>query len=232
MALENIAASLEELDAEQQATARRFDPGPAFRSRVAVLPSAYNPPTVAHVHLLEAGCDAAGADQAAALLTTRNVAKGILGASLAERVEMLLALHFERPEIGVLACNAARIVDQALALRRGYPGVEFDFVVGYDTLVRLFDTQYYTDMHAELLPFFALHRVVATNRGEAGIDEVARFVRSNAAEFATRIVVTEIESHPAGLSSSAARADVPGGSALEAVPAAVHDYIVGHRLYH
>lgn len=212
--------------------ATRFDPGPAFGSRVAVLPSAYNPPTLAHVHLLEAGREAAGAGMAAALLTTRNVAKGILGAALAERVEMLLALHFERPDIAVLACNAARIVDQALALRGAFPEVEFDFIVGYDTLVRLFDRQYYSDMHAELMPFFVLHRVVATNRGEAGIDEVARFVQSTAGEFANRIVVTEIEAHPAGLSSSAARADVPGGSALEAVPVAVHDYIVAHRLYH
>jgi nicotinamide-nucleotide adenylyltransferase len=232
VAQEEIAASLEALDADPQPAARRFDPGAPFAARVAVLPSAYNPPTIAHVHLLDAGREAAGADSAAALLTTRNVAKGVLGASLAQRVEMLLALHFERPEIAVMACNAARIIDQARALRRSYDGVEFDFIVGYDTLVRLFDRQYYTDMESELAGFFARHRVVATNRAEAGIAEVARFVQSVAGAFRDRIIVTEIDDQPAGLSSSAARADVPGGSALEAVPEAVHDYIATHRLYH
>jgi nicotinic acid mononucleotide adenylyltransferase len=232
VAYEEIAATLEALDAEPQPVAKRFDPGGPFSARVAVLPSAYNPPTVAHIRLLDAGREAAGADSAAALLTTRNVAKGILGASLPQRVEMLLAVHFERPEIAVVACNAARIVDQGLALRRGYPGIEFDFVMGYDTLVRLFDPQYYSDMRAELQPFFARHRVVGTNRAEAGIEEVARFIQSEAGEFEARIIVAEIDGHPAGLSSSAARADVIGGSALEAVPAAVHDYIVAHRLYH
>lgn len=232
MAYQEIAAALEALDAEAQPAAKRFDPGGPFSAHVAVLPSAYNPPTIAHIHLLDGGREAAGADTAAALLTTRNVAKGILGASLPQRVEMLLAVHFERPEIAVMACNAARIVDQGLALRRGYAGIEFDFVVGYDTLVRLFDPQYYSDMRAELLPFFAHHRIVATNRAEAGIEEVARFIHSAAGEFEARIIVTEIDGHPAGLSSSAARADVPGGSALEAVPAAVHEYIVTHRLYH
>ena len=59
--------------------------------RVAVLPSAFNPPTIAHLHLLEQALRVEGVTLAAAMLSTRNVAKGVVGAGLADRVGMLLA---------------------------------------------------------------------------------------------------------------------------------------------
>src|SRR6185437_10745724 len=121
------------------------------------------PPTLAHLHLLETAAALEPGGRPAALLSTRNVAKGVFGAALADRVGMLLAMHAIHPALGVLATNAARLVEQARALRAEFEDAQFDFVVGHDTLVRLFDAVYYTDMQAGLGEFFAHHRVIATN---------------------------------------------------------------------
>ncbi len=232
MALTGIEVGLGDLDASPSPAVARFDAGPELGGRVAVLPSAYNPPTLAHVHLLDLGLSIEGVTSAAALLTTKNVAKEVFGAGLVDRVAMLLAVQRDRPSFAVLATNRARLIDQAAALRAWRPGLEFDLVVGYDTLVRLFDPRYYTDMFAELRPFFDRHRVIATNRGQHGIDAVEGFIgRPEARPFAGAILVRELDDHPASLSSSAARDDVARGEQPSALPPAVAGYIRDHGLY-
>lgn len=210
----------------------RFDGGPPFVSRIAVLPAAYNPPTLAHSNLLELGRSEPGVSASAALLSTRNVDKGVHGATLAQRIQMLLTLHAANG-IAVLATNRARLVDQSRALRVAFPGVGFDFVVGYDTLVRVFDERYYDDMAAELAPFFAEHRLVATNRAEHSVAEVERFLQAHplARQHRDRILVRQIDEHPASLSSSAARADAAAGMDSTHLPPPVAAYIREHGLY-
>lgn len=224
-------ATLRELDGTADPGVLRFDSGPALAGRVAVLPSAFNPPTAAHLHLLEVAREVDGVRQTAALLSTRNVAKGVFGASLAHRVGMLLAVHAVDPWIAVLATNAARLADQARALRAAYPASSFDFVVGHDTLIRLFDPIYYDDMAADLTAFFGQHRVIATNRGDASVGAVQAFVDTQAGDFADRIVVREIDRRPASLSSTSARQAVAGGLHPVSVPSPVADYIRDHALY-
>lgn len=208
----------------------RFDDGKPLHGRIAVLPSAFNPPTLAHLHLLEVAGALADVDACAALLSTRNVAKDVFGASLGHRVGMLLAARETAPEMSVLAVNAAVLADQAEALDRAFPGASFDFVVGYDTLIRLFDPVYYEDMPTQLAGFFEHHRVIATNRGEAGIAKVREFVLSSTEPFSKRILTLEIAEAPASLSSTAARNAIASGD-LPPVPPGVHRYIRDHHLY-
>lgn len=228
-----IAAVLDQLERAANPSVVRFDSGHHFSGRVAVLPSAFNPPTVAHLELLALACTVPGVDATAALLTTRNVDKGLHGATLAHRVGMLLAVAERGARPAVLAANAARIADQGAALRERFPAARFDFVAGYDTLVRLFDSRYYDDMTATLTDFFAHHCVIATNRGEATIDTVRDFVESTPAArpFRERILVRELHEHPASLSSTLAREAVARGERHPAVPAEVAEYIRRHRLY-
>lgn len=230
--VDEFQAALRALDASQQPGVVRFDSGRRFRPRIAVLPSAFNPPTVAHVRLLEIACAVEGMTGAAALLSTRNVDKGIYGASLADRVGMLVSLNQDRPDIAILAANAARIPDQAQALRVAHPDAAFDFVVGYDTLIRVFDPRYYDDMARDLTGFFEHHRLIAMNRGEVTVDEVRRFLASEAAAaFAGRIVACALEEEPSRLSSSLAREGVARGDVAPPIPGAVRDYIDRHGLY-
>ncbi|MFN8616032.1 MAG: nicotinate-nicotinamide nucleotide adenylyltransferase [Dehalococcoidia bacterium] len=226
-----IAEAIEQLDQQTGPAARRFDHGPAFSGAAAVLPSAYNPPTLAHEHLLQRALDAYGLHHAVALLTTRNVDKGLHGASLADRIGMLLALSGSWPGLCVAASNQARIVDQANALNAAFPGVEFDFIVGFDTLERLFAPRYYTDMDAELAPFFARHRLLAANRGDVEAHHVEAWVAENAGTFAGRILLLEIDEFPASLSSTRVReAAAKGGDGLD-LPPAVARYVTEHGLY-
>ncbi|GAB4322455.1 MAG: hypothetical protein Kow0010_03250 [Dehalococcoidia bacterium] len=232
MAAEYIAAAVEAIDGDPAPAVVRFDDGPPLAGRVAALPSAFNPPTVAHVRLLEIATQVEGVTGLAALLTTRNVAKGVFGASLAQRVEMLLAIQRRRPEIAVLCTNQARILDQALALADALPAASFDFIVGYDTLVRFFDPAYYRDMAAETAAYFERSRLIATNRGEATIADVRAFVeRPEVRPFRGRIVLREIEDEPASASSTAVRTTLENGGHPVAVPDEVRDYILRHRLY-
>jgi nicotinamide-nucleotide adenylyltransferase len=228
--LPDHAAALQRLDSDSAFAALRFDDGPPLAGPVVVLPSAFNPPTRAHLHLLET---AAALDDArpAALLSTRNVAKGVFGATLDDRVAMLLALHAAHPVLAVLATNAARLADQAAALRATFPAAAIDFVVGHDTLIRLFDPVYYDDMEAALATFFAHHRVIATNRGDASIDVVAAFVAESAGRFKDRIIVRAIDADPASLSSTGARTSVANGAAPAEVAPEVAAYIRDHALY-
>lgn len=227
----DITLALEDLDRSPGYRALRFDEGAPLDGRVAVLPSAFNPPTLAHLHLLEVAQTVEGVCASVALLTTRNVAKAVVGATLADRVGMLLASREERPALSVVAANAARLADQAQALRATFPGTSFDFVVGYDTLIRLFDAVYYEDMAKQLGGFFAEHRVIATNRGDTPIEAVREFVATAAGQFRERIIVREIDRQPASLSSTAARIAVANGGEPLAVPPAVAAYIRGHGLY-
>lgn len=226
-----IESRLASLDAHPGPAVERFDAGSAMAGRLAFLPSAFNPPTVAHLHLLEAALHVDGVTRVAAMLTTRNVAKGVVGASLADRVSMLLALHREQPSIAVLAANAARIIDQAQALSVRFDGLGVDVIVGFDTLERLFDPLYYTDMERELSGFFDQHRVIAANRGERAVHDVHGWVAEHASEFAGRILVREIDPYPASLSSTMARQAASGGTDALPVPPSVRRYIETHGLY-
>lgn len=227
-----LESALYSLDADPQPTALRFDVGPPLAGRVAVLPAAYNPPTLAHLHLLQLAAAEPGFATAAALLSTRNVDKGVHGASISQRIEMLLLLASE-PGFAVLATNQARLVDQSRALSRAFPGIDFDFVVGYDTLVRVFEERYYTHMPAELEAFFSDHQLIATNRAAHSLAEVSRFVAEHplARAHRDRILIRELDDHPASLSSTAAREHAAQGIESTHLPARVVAYIREHALY-
>lgn len=230
---EDTASLLAALDGAEAPAAQRFDAAASLSGRVAVLPSAFNPPTSAHLALLDVAVATANVNVPAALLSTKNVDKGLHGASLAQRVEMLLALKSSRPSIAVLATNAARIADQAAALRAAHSSAEFDFVVGFDTLVRLFEPRYYAgDMNPQLETFFTHHRVLAANRGVAGLDALRAYIeREVPAEFRDRIILNRLDDHPAGLSSTLARDEAARTGRPLSVPPEVADYIERHGLY-
>lgn len=228
----DIAGAIARLDTTSSPAAVRFDDGPPLQARVATLPSAYNPPTLAHLGLLELAAALPGVTAVAALLTTKNVAKGVVGASLEHRVGMLLEARATVPGLVVLAANTARFVDQAEALRTSFPDAAFDFVVGFDTLVRLFDPVYYGDMPGELGPFFARHRLVAANRGDGTVREVERFLdRPDVEPFRPAITVLELDEARAAVSSTLARQAAANGAAGAPVLPAVARYIDRHALY-
>ena len=228
---EDIERRLHSLDQSTTPSLERFDFGPPLMGRIAFLPSAFNPPTIGHLRLLEEALLVEGVERIAAMLTTRNVAKDVFGARLADRVGMLLALQRARPEVAVVASNMARIIDQAEALARQSAGYGVDAIVGFDTLERLFDRKYYDDMERELTPFFERSRVIAANRGQETTERVADWVRRNAGPFEERIVVREIEPEAASVSSTEAREQAEVRPEGMPVAEPVREYIERRGLY-
>ena len=227
-----IEERLADLARSEAPAVTRFDADEGLRGGWAVLPSAFNPPTRAHLRLLDLAQGVAGVEGGAALLTTRNVTKGVEGAALENRIGMLLATRESRPGLAVLGANQARIADQAAVLRTTWPEASFDFVLGYDTLVRLFDQQYYTGaMEAVLDPFFGHHRVIAANRGEVSLVAMRDWVEAQAARYTARIVTMALDPEHGRIASSEIRARIEAGAGSDDLPEGVADYIRRRGLY-
>ena len=225
-----LADTVHAVEAAEDPRVARLDDGPPLTGTVVVLPSAFNPPTRAHLHILQRAAETLGATPAA-LLTTRNVSKGLHGATHLQRVEMLLHCSHALPNLAVLIANRARFIEQAPLLAATFPGAEFVPVMGYDTLVRLFDPAYYTDLDVELAPFFAAHRIIATNRAHHGIEEVTRFITDSAARYASRIIPVQIDEDHAATSSTTAREHSSTGVESGLVTPEVAAYIRTNGLY-
>jgi len=230
MELAPLAEALARLEAEPAPAALRFDATAPLAGPVAFLPAAFNPPTIAHLRLLERAARAVAAAPAA-VLTTRNVDKGITGAPLPDRVQMLLAARRDGHDVAILAANAARIIDQVAALERSFPGVDPTPVVGFDTLVRLFDPRYYTSMSAELDPFFERRRVIAANRGPHALEAVAEWLHRHAPDYADRVILVELEADLAVISSTQARELAAAGQLPDLVPPSVRAILAERRYY-
>ncbi|GIW18463.1 MAG: hypothetical protein KatS3mg064_1620 [Tepidiforma sp.] len=227
---DQLAEALAALDAAPRPLARRFDSPEPLAGPVAFLPAAFNPPTLAHLRLLQRAAEAAAAHPAA-VLTTRNVDKAVTGAPLPARVEMLLAARRDGHEVAVLAANAARIIDQVAALEAAFPAADPTPVVGFDTLVRLFDPRYYADMAAELDPFFERRRIIAANRGPHALEAVAEWLHQNARDYAARVILVELDAEHAAMSSTLARDLAAAGRLPDLVPPSVRAILAERGYY-
>ena len=227
------ARSLRELISTKEPNVVSFDDGALFKTRVAILPAAFNPPTLAHLELLELSKTVNDVHSVAAMLTTQNVSKIAPEESLSHRISMLLAIQ-KTLDIHVLGVNKAKIVNQALALQSTFPDLAFDFIVGFDTLVRLFDLQFYDGIRAmnlELEAFFDECRLITANRNDDDVSKVRQWISHNAAHWKEKIIVLELNDIMRRYSSTVARADIKDGRVSHALPVVVRNYIDEHKLY-
>jgi nicotinamide-nucleotide adenylyltransferase len=169
------------------------------------LSASFNPLTVAHERLVTDAGRLIASDEILLLLSRANVDKGVDGFPLADRLELLLGYAARRPTVSVAAVSHGRFVDKARAIRPRYPeGCRLLFLLGLDTLVRLFDPKYYADMAEELAALFAAAEVVASNRAPEPPEALHAFLdRPEVEPFRERI-------HPLALP-----ADIAGVSATE-----------------
>ncbi|KAF9537125.1 hypothetical protein EC957_008797 [Mortierella hygrophila] len=160
-------------------------------TRIAVLDSSFNPPTKAHYQLLKAAARV-GCDAVLLLLATNNVDKGQTGAGAVERLEMMEAMAMdsirnekEDPTLRHTAVGLtihARFMDKAQPILDNYPPntVQLSWIMGHDTMTRLFDPKYYNDVHADMAPFFEQCDVICSSRPGYGTrDEMMKFVEAS-----------------------------------------------------
>lgn len=242
----------------------RPDGGP---TRIAILDSSFNPPTLAHRALLfstlAAAASPADFDAALLLFSTTNADKQLQGVGVQERVMMMeivargmAAASFDSDSntssvshamknFAVGITKHARFLDKAESIlswhRTQYPpsspSLDLHFIMGLDTILRLFSPRYYapTPVVQALQPFFARSRVVWANRAGIGGEEAEQFWRSeDVAQFADRVMRVQIGEDMEAMSSTKAREAAERGEWEEVkrlVGGDVMDFIRGEGLY-
>ena len=141
-----IRSAIESLDPEGQPEVKVIFPSKKLPSRLGVLSASFNPMTNAHLEMALISRRELGLEGILLLLAKVNVDKPIFGASLTDRVLMLIGVAESYDRFWVGVSSHGRFVDKAEAIRRGFPHVKPTFIVGYDTLVRIFDPKYYDDL--------------------------------------------------------------------------------------
>ena len=153
----------------------------AIRGPVIILDSSFNPPTNAHVALLQAAArrvqstDPEGPPPLVLLsLSLANADKGAIGAAdVAQRRAWLSALvgHLSATGlvVAVLLGGAGLFVQKRQRLHDLLPGADhFIFLMGDDTLQRFLNPAYYHAIVPQLADFFADAEIYAAPRIEGG----------------------------------------------------------------
>lgn len=175
--------------------------------KLGVLDSSFNPPTHAHLRMLELARQRHRFALNLLLLAKKNVDKKVFGESLEHRVQMMECVAASIPDTAVGLTAHGRFVDKAKALKDLFGhDCEIHFILGFDTVVRLFDPKYYDDMNAALEELFALASVSFFNRqGYSSSDTRAFLQTPHVRGFARSLIFLELEDQYAEMSSTAAR---------------------------
>ena len=145
--------------------------------RLGIFSGSFNPLTLAHTKMIEDTIPEYQLDELLLLLAKANVDKTVFGLPLAARLLTLKRYTKNREKFSVGVSSHGRYIDKVSTLKVILPPeTEFHFIVGYDTLVRIFDPKYYTDFHTELGELFVDARFIVANRAEADVETIASFM--------------------------------------------------------
>jgi nicotinamide-nucleotide adenylyltransferase len=194
----DLPSLVERIQSGQQPIAFPYTPSPSWPRpsdttplsplRIAILDSSFNPPTIAHAALLGTRPPSGGDyDARLLLLSVRNADKALKpgDATHAQRAEMMARLAAAAPRCGVALLDAPMFVDKAAVVRAGVLArlngpnapakVTLTWLIGLDSLERLFAPRYYPSEHAMLAsldhfldPARGENAVVCAWRGAAG----------------------------------------------------------------
>jgi len=208
-AMLELLAGLDPEGPPRMAFARRAPAGIGERAgHLLCLSASFNPLTTAHVWLIQEASRIFPPDEVLLLLARANVDKPVEGFPLERRLSLLVRFAESRVTFSVAACSHGRFVDKAEAIRRHYPaGTRLAFIVGFDTLARLFDPKYYADLNASLSALFGASEFIAANRTPDPPEAVTSFLaRPDVAPYAHRIRVIQLPAEIAAVSATQVRA--------------------------
>ena len=202
--------------------------------RLGIFSGSFNPLTVAHIKMIEAAQSKYDLDEILLILARANVDKGVFGLSLADRLLMLKAYTANRENFSVAACSHGKFIEKIEALKPAYPsGTHFSFVVGYDTFVRLFDSKYYTDLHAALEALFDQCRFIVANRQDYDAAAVRQVMEAaDYRRYASGIDLIELPDFYAEISSTDIRSQIQAGKSVDhLVPREVQGFLKAVQAY-
>ena len=185
--------------------------------KLGIFSGSFNPLTLAHAKMVEDTLTAYQFDEMLLLLAKANVDKDVFGLPLAARLLTLKKYVESRPQFSVGVSSHGRYIDKVTALKAILPlDTEFHFIVGYDTLVRIFDPKYYRDFHAELQELFVAARFIVANRAEADIKTIEAFMAEpEIHQYASYVSCIPLPGIYAYMSSTEVRELLEQGKAIE-----------------
>ncbi len=229
-ALTELLAGLDEEGAPRLAFVRRAPAGIGERGgHLLCLSASFNPLTLAHVWLIQEASRISPPDEVLLLLARANVDKVVAGLPLERRLSLLESFVESRPAWSVAAVSHGRFVDKTEAIFQHYPeGTRLVFIVGFDTLVRLFDPKYYPDREASLSTLFGASQFIAANRAPDPPEAVTDFLaRPDVAPYEHRIRVIQLPADVAAISATAVRARLARGqSVTDLVPPEIQPLLI------
>ena len=211
---------------------------PPQPKHIGVLDASFNPLTLAHEALVHHAQNVFGFDVIVLLLAKTNVDKALFGADLGQRLAMMVNYANCDTQLGaclsIAACSHARFIDKAHALRAHISSdAQIYFLVGHDTLIRIFDPHYYTDMSTELKVLFSLCHIVSANRENPSQKVFHRFMaRPECAPFANRVHPLQLPPSFGNISSTEVRKRIRAGDPItDLVPESIAQFIETFDLY-
>ena len=176
--LKRIQALLDHLNPDTEPKALLVPDSPVPQANIIVFPGSFNPPTNAHIALLQQARVFAHNYEPAylyAAISKRTVDKEkVERPTLLDRIELLHAvLHRYLQDTGIILFNRGLYVEQAQALRTSFPKVQrIFFLLGFDKIVQIFDPHYYGNRDTSLVALFHLAELLVAPRHNDGEKEL------------------------------------------------------------
>jgi nicotinic acid mononucleotide adenylyltransferase len=215
--IERLLAGLDPGSEPRMAFVRRASAGIVGQpGTLLCLSASFNPITIAHVHLIEEASRLDAPDEVLLLLARANVDKAVEGFPLPRRLAILTRCAETRAAYSIAAVSHGRFVDKARAILPQYPpGTRLVFIVGLDTLVRLFDPKYYDDREAALAALFATCEFIAANRAPEPPEAIGAFLRRpEVVPFAHAIRNIRLPAEIAAISATEVRRRLADGRSI------------------
>ena len=132
-----------------------------------IFPASFNPPTKAHAALIKEARKRGNLDEILVLLDIEAMDKERIAAKFEDRLAMMEKVFGKDPRISIGLTNRGLFLQKIKPLRKDYPSpIEFSFIVGFDTILRVMDRKYYRNRKKSLDELFRQTKFLVANRGE------------------------------------------------------------------
>ncbi len=226
--LKSIQALLDSLNPDAGPQALLVPESPLPQNNIIVFPGSFNPPTNAHIALLQQARTAIhGPVHIYAAISKRTVDKErVERPTWLDRINLLdSVLHRYVQDTGIILFNRGLYVEQAEALRSSFPGTQhIFFLLGFDKVVQIFDPHYYEDRNTSLTALFRLAELLVAPRGDDGAQELdALLQRPENKRFAQYVHPLPFDARYRTMSSTLIRQG--NAASMGDVPAEVQQFI-------